>query len=462
MKPKLRHLPLAAAALVACSGAMAGYTSPDGNFSLSGFGTLGLSRTTSDEVLFVYPGQGGGANRDMSLNPDTKAAVQGTYKITPTVSVTGQVLSKFNAYGDYTPNMEWAFAKWQAMPSLTLRAGRMGAPFFMVSDFRDVGYANTAVRPNLDVYGQVPFSTFEGADASYQGSIGSTTLTSTVWAGDLNNKYTSALRSKGAAADPVDLNLKRTVGLNFIAELDNGLTLRLGHTQGKLTSHSPSAKTVIDAANASAGAGAVSSAAAADVIEAMTVDNTDASFSGLGLSYDQNNIVLSGEFTKRKVKSGYIADTKGWYALAGYRFGSVLPYVSVSRLTTVDPNARIAATSSGAFGLAALTYVGPSLPVTTAIRTAAGGVYYGSQAVLNTQKQTENTVSAGVRWDVSSGIALKTQFDHVNVPSGSNGLFLMADPVTAALPTSSGGTNNAFLNKRKDINVLSVSVDFVF
>ena len=67
-----------------------------------------------------------------------------------------------------------------------------------------------------------------------------------------------------------------------------------------------------------------------------------------------------------------------------------------------------------------------------------------------------------MRWDVSSGIALKTQFDHVNVPSGSNGLFLMADPVTAALPTVAGGTNNAFLNKRKDINVLSVSLDFVF
>ena len=96
---KLRHLPLAAAALVACSGAMAGYTSPDGNFSLSGFGTLGAARTTTDEALFVYPGQGGGADKDLSINPDIKIALQGTYKFAPTFSLTSQLMTKFDANG---------------------------------------------------------------------------------------------------------------------------------------------------------------------------------------------------------------------------------------------------------------------------------------------------------------------------------------------------------------------------
>ena len=54
----------------------------------------------------------------------------------------------------------------------------------MISDFRDVGFANTPVRPNLDVYGQVPVSSFEGIDATYQTNVGSMTLTSTIWAGD--------------------------------------------------------------------------------------------------------------------------------------------------------------------------------------------------------------------------------------------------------------------------------------
>jgi hypothetical protein len=435
---------------------MAGYTSPDGNFSLSGFGTLGAARTTTDEALFVYPGQGGGADKDLSINPDTKIALQGTYKFAPTFSLTSQLMTKFDANGQYTPNIEWMFGKWQALPSVTLRAGRMGAPFFMVSDFRDVGFANTSVRPNLDVYGQVPFSSFEGGDAAHQATFGSVTLTSTLWAGTAKSKYASALLSLGSPAEAVDLTLKKTVGLNFVAEMDNGLTLRAGHAQGKLSVNSPPATSVISYTTSAAGVGAVSSTVLQDITAAMTTNDSKASFSGLGLAYDQNDIVLSAEFTKRKNKSGYIADTKGWYALAGYRFGSVLPYVSVSRLTTEDPNASIPSSSLGALAVASATYVGSSVPLTTAIRRAAGGAYLGSQAILNTQKQSQNTVSTGVRWDVQSGLALKAQFDHVNVPKGSNGLFLVADPVAAV----QGGSTH--LNKAKDINVLSVSVDFIF
>lgn len=460
-QPKLRHLPLAAAALVACSGAMAGYTSPDGSFSLSGFGTVGLSGMSNDEVLFVYPGQGGGSNQSPSLNPDTKAAVQGTYKFAPTVSATAQIMSKYNALGQYTPDIEWAFAKWQALPSVTLRAGRMGAPFFMVSDFRDVGYANNAVRPNLDVYGQVPFSSFNGADVAYQTSLGGTTLTSTLWAGALKNKYQSALRSSGAPSEAVTLDLKNSMGLNIVAETEFGFTFRVGHSQGKLTSTSAAAKQVSQAAQAVAAYNSGSAAAAAEVVAAMTVNDTDASFSGLGLTYDQDNLVVAAEYTKRKIGSGYIADSKGWYLTTGYRFGNVMPYVSVSRLSST-PNETISGASYLNLGTVALTYTGPDVPTTTAVRTYAGAAVYGSQAVMNTQKQTEHTLSVGARWDVSSGLALKAQWDHVNVPSGSNGLFLMADPVQAAKPTAAGGTNNAFLNKRKDINVLSVSVDFVF
>ena len=58
-------------------------------------------------------------------------------------------MTKYDAEGEYIPTFEWAFLKWQALPSLYVRAGRMGAPFFMISDFRDVGYANTTVRPLL-------------------------------------------------------------------------------------------------------------------------------------------------------------------------------------------------------------------------------------------------------------------------------------------------------------------------
>lgn len=428
------RLPVTLAVLAACATAHADYTSPDGQFRLSGFGTVGLSRTSTDDALFNYPGQGGGSNKKGSLNPDTKLALQATYKFTPTLSGTAQLLMKYDANGEYVPNADWAFAKWQPVTGLSVRGGRMGAPFFMVSDFRDVGYANTTVRPNLDVYGQVPVSYFDGADVSYQFDVSGVTLTPTLWAGNAKSDYASVLRVRGTAVPPTEVRIDNAVGLNLLAEFSSGYTLRVGHMEGKLTTKSSISKVLVDALSPVA-AQTVNLAAAAVAqagIDAVTTDDTKASFTGIGFTVDRDNIVMAGEFTKRKVKKGYIADTTGWYLLGGYRVGAFLPYVSFSKLKVDDPNASVPA------GLS-------SISVDAAL---------GANVILNTQKNDQRTTSIGVRWDAMRNLALKAQFDRVSKPANSNGLFQSPDP---AAPSA-----QSFLANKKDINVFTVSMDFVF
>ena len=142
--------------------AAGGASAADGMFSLSGFGTLGLVRTSTDDAQFALFGQTRGADKDASAEVDSKLGVQVGAKFSDVFSGTLQVLTKSNGKGNFTPGVEWAFLKAQVTPGLALRAGRMGAPFFAVSDFRDVGYANTALRPPKDVYDQVPVSHFDG------------------------------------------------------------------------------------------------------------------------------------------------------------------------------------------------------------------------------------------------------------------------------------------------------------
>lgn len=438
----LQRLPLALAALLACASAHADFTSADGKARLSGFGTLGVSRTNTDEALFNYPGQGGGVDKQMGLEPDTKIGVQGSYKFTDTVSGTAQVLTKYRASGQYQPEFEWAFAKWQALPSLSVRGGRIGAPYFMISDFRDVGYANTAIRPPLDVYGQVPVSSFDGADVSYQTELAGANVTATLWGGNSRAEFSSSLTSNGSAVDPSVIKVKNSLGLNLQAELDNGLTVRLGHAGGALSVESTVADQIIGGARTNFGGIAPNDVAA--IANTLTTEGARASFSGIGLAYDQNNVVLATEFTKRKVKKGYIPSTTGWYVLGGYRFGNILPYVIVSKIKVDDPNATT-----------------PSTPTVTA---AAGGgsvgartLLGGMQAVLNSQKLEQRTLSVGARWDVSRSMALKAQFDRVTKPAGSNGLFLVPD-----LGADLARGNSSFLNTKKNINVISLAVDFVF
>jgi hypothetical protein len=120
-----------------------------------------------------------------------------------------------------------------------------------------------------------------------------------------------------------------------------------------------------------------------------------------------------------------------------------LPYVVVSKLKVDDPNA----TTPGYAGLRQAAGFGVS---------AANTVIGGTNAVLNTQKLEQKTLSLGGRWDATRSLAVKAQFDRITKPAGSDGLFLVPD-----LSADLNKGNSSFLNK-KNINVISVAVDFVF
>lgn len=439
---KLRRLPLAAAALLVCFGAQADYTSPDGDFRLSGFGTLGAVRSSTDDAGFNYPGQGKGTGKTVSLNADSKIAIQGTYNITPTVSATTQVMTKINADGDYVPNIEWIFAKWKVTPALTVRAGRIGAPFFMVSDFRDVGYANTTVRPNLDVYGQVPVSQFEGADISYQAHLGSVSLTSTLWSGVSRSDYALANPDE---RDPSKVKLSRSLGLNLVAETDMGLTFRFGHTQGKLDASSTTGSQLTALAQGLAGGlPDPFGAGAAQTASLLTVNKVDASFTGIGVSYDSGEWLLNTEFTKRKTDS-YISDSTGWYVMVGRRISNFTPYVGVSRLKTDERASNPVVVPPNAGGFATPNPLLGGLSAFQASALLSGGV----DGILNTQKIDQRTATLGVRWDAMSNLAVKAQWDHIRKPANAQGLFF--DP-----------SDSNFVAEKRKVNVVTLSVDFVF
>lgn len=429
---KLRRLPLAAAALVACVSAQAEYQSPDGNFRLSGFGTLGAVHSSTNDVGFNYLGQGGGAGTTPNLDTDSKLAVQGSYKFTPTLSATAQIMTKYDAFAAYEPKVDWVFAKWQALPALTLRGGRMGFPVFMISDFRDVGYANTAVRPPLDVYAQVPVSQFDGADATYQFNLGSATFNASLYAGDAKADYASARKKQGEALTPSEFSLSGMRGLNLSAELDNGLTFRVGKVMGKVSLQSPSIDTLTGYTAPGGlveqlrGPG-VAALLSGQVDQSVVLQDKNISFTGFGVTYDQDNWVISAEYTKRRVEK-FISSTTGWYGNVGYRVGKFTPYLGLSRLS-VDH-----ATSNAV--------------------TPGNAIHDGVQALLNTQKIAQRTTTLGTRWDLMSNVALKFQWDHVTKPADSYGLFFTDDPYDTKA--------TSFRDSTRRVNVLSLSVDVVF
>ncbi|SEK59026.1 hypothetical protein SAMN05216359_102311 [Roseateles sp. YR242] len=394
---RLTPLALGAALTLAAVGAQA-QAQGESMFSLSGFGTVGVVGTTKSGAEYVIPGQTQGADKSLSGEVDTKLGVQAGAKFNSQFSATVQVLTKQNGKGNWTPQIEWAFAKYQATPGLAFRLGRMGAPFFAVSDFRDVGYANTWLRPPIDVYGQVPVSHFDGADVNWTTQVAGHAVTLGGFAG----QSSSYVRN-------VKIELKDMYGLNASAELMDGLTLRLGHVMGKLTVNNASLNTLV---------ATLRGTPYASVGDQLDPNSKDATFSSIGLTYDEGNWVASAEYTKRKTDT-FVPDTTGWYTTLGYRVGKFTPYATLSQQKTDSLN------------------VNNTVPSPSTLHSLV-------DIAANSQSTPQKTIGLGVRWDAWRNIAVKAQYDSIKTTGG--GQFY--------------NVQTGFSNER--VGVYSLAVDFVF
>ena len=387
---------------------------------ISGFGTGALTWTNTDQAEFGRPNQVTGAKKSPRTGVDSNLGLQADVGVNSWLSFTAQGLVRRDAEDDFGAELAWAFAKAKINDHFSVRVGRIGLPAFMISDYRNVGYANTFLRPPVEMYSQVPFNGLDGIDATYQQSFGDTSVT-----GQLAYGGTEAQIAGGYTG-----RSKHMSALNIVAE--NGpFTARFGRVDAKISiTGSATLSTLLNGLRA-AGTGYRFPQLNAMAAE---IDPTEkkASFTSVGLGVDWNNVVVQTEFAKRKTDS-YVNDTTSWYVMGGYRFGKVLPYVIQSKVSIDGFPANVVPTACPAGYPAACT---PTLRALSAgVATLRGsGLGQGEQS----------TDSIGLRWDLYRSAALKFQIDRIT-PKNGKGLFVNVTP----------GFSHA-------VTVGTVAVDFVF
>jgi hypothetical protein len=370
---------------------------------ISGFGTGALTWTNTDKAEFGRPNQASGATKDVTTGVDSNFGVQADYAVNSWLSVTGQGLVRKDAQDDFGAELAWAFAKAKVSDDVAIRVGRMGLPAFMISDYRNVGYANTMLRPPAEVYSQMLFNTVDGADVIWQHSYGDTTYTAQFAAG----------KSKVDIAGGPSLEGRRVTALNLVAE-HGPLTVRFGRVDGRLTlNNSASLATLLGSLNKVAAG--YKFPQAAQLATDIDVRDKKASFTSLGATLDWNNIVVQSEYAKRKTDS-YINDTTSWYVMGGYRIGKFLPYYSHAKLS-IDGNVH-----NGMPAACPAGYPAACTPTLAALNGIVANLRY--TGVSQGEQQTD---TLGLRWDFHSSVALKVQFDRVR-PSKTAGLLINAQP----------------------------------
>src|SRR5580698_5752764 len=178
--------------LWSCATAGADRETPDTSmFQFNGFGTVGAVHSSDSQADFVSnPAQpkGAGYTDSWSATPDTKLGLQLQATVTDRLSAVVQIMSQYQYDGTFRPDLEWANVKYQLTPDLSIRAGRIAVPTFMVSDSLNIGYALPFARIPLEVYAQLPQTHSDGIDGSYRMHILDATNTVQVFLGGFKSR----------------------------------------------------------------------------------------------------------------------------------------------------------------------------------------------------------------------------------------------------------------------------------
>jgi hypothetical protein len=391
---------------------------PPSMLTFGGFGTLGVVH--SDQPLADFTssrieGQGAGHSRAWSPAVDSLFGMQVGAQITPQLSAVLQIMSEQNANASFTPQVEWAYIKYQFTPDFSVRVGRTALDAFLLTDSRDIGFANPWVRPPIELYDLVPVKNSDGIDFNYRFGVAGGTNTLDAAIGYTHYQYPISNSEATGTADA-------TQQFSLVDTLQRGSAiLRLTYGQAHLTV--PSFQPLFDAFREFGPQGI-------GIAELYDVDDRIIRFYGLSAAYDPGDWFLMAELGRVDFHS-VLGEATGWYISSGRRFNRVTPYA-----TYAQTRANSSAQSPGVD----LAELPPSL-------AGAGGTL---NAELNATLGTiasQRTFSIGARADITSSIDVKIQWDRTNLAHGSEGWLTN---LQAGFPRGS------------NLTLVTATLDFVF
>lgn len=392
--------------LLACLGALSAQDDAHAvaDWQVSGFATLGAIYTHSDDLQFARVGIDAPGGNRVDFGPDSVLGLQLGLQFGQGTGAVLQVTTRETQRGDYDPRPALAFVSHAPTPELTIRAGRLRSPFFMLSDTADINYYQPWVRLPAEVYGLNPFADLDGIDVLHRSRVGGAFV-------ELHPYF-------GGSRIPVigggHARLKRLRGLTLSVEAGE-FSFSAGHARAKLSviRTSQSYHDFIE-----------QSGLPPALQARLSGSGADASFSSLGMQWDDGRWRVVAELGRLEADA-FVNSATGAYVAVGRRFGALMPYLGLARQREDAP------------------LVDPAL----ADSAASANIL----APFNrSRNQGQRSLTLGARWDVSPQVALKTEFSHIATDRGAHGSFI--------------ARRNAFAPglDHRSINLLSVSVDVVF
>lgn len=357
------------------------------HMSVAAFGTLGIVYNNSRDVEFVRNlSQPDGARDGFSLLPDTILGAQVNYRPSPQWELVLQAISKHDYREEATPTISWAYVGYSPNSHSSLRLGRIGLDSYLDSDTRNVGFSYLPARRPIEHYGLLELTWIEGADFTINANIGGGILTAKAYAGIAGEKIVDREQQ------PYSLDDSRVLG-GYLQQQWGELRLRSGIAAIRLQHENFALVPVL------AGLSALGTAEADKLAGDLALEDSWIRNWSTSLAWDRGPLQTELHYNRRRAESRGLADGYSVYALAGYRFGALTPFIG---FVTADSKS-----TRGDYGF--------ELPE-------------GVGSIFRSALYEQRSWQLGARYDFANKAALTLQVDHIDAPVPEGALLRQSHP----------------------------------
>lgn len=365
-----------------------------------------------------------GYEEDLTFDNETVLGLQLRAPVSDKLSATGQMVARGSE--DYELDMAWAYVSYDATDSTTFRLGRFRTPFYLYSDFLEVGYAYHFIAPPDDVYA-LPADSVDGFDVVYNTALGSVDTTVQFYGGSIDSSFQQS-------GQEIGVKIRNQAGLALTFNYD-WLTLRASHHEAQKVSFEgldtlfgdPSTfdatacpdPSSLEGQAALQALGVSSLATALSCLTAYTtdpswsaaasqlaIDEVKFAFDEIAVKVEWNNLLAVTEFTKLTPDSGPVGEQERMFATLGYTFGAFM--VHVTHTKAEDTPAPLSEGLNPAL-LGALAPFGEGF---------ADGL---DQVAIELATPSRTTNTLGLRWDFETGAAFKVEYSDIEDDTGASG-----------------------------------------
>ena len=396
----------------------------------NGYGTVGLSWLDQphDWGFRRDISESGDPGKEVSARIDSRLGLQLNYAVSERVELVTQAVLRARNDHSTLAAFEWAFAAFRPTPDWTVRLGRLNPDAFLLSDYRNVGFAYPWVRPEVGFYGAIPLYTIVGGDVAKSWADGGALWQAKAFYG--GGKIVVRPGKDGSASTS---KFDPTMGLSLSRELD-GLTVKASVARTRVALRGVQQLEELDQGLAALAALPIPQfqAEVAEYRRRLALEPDYLNFIQIGARYEGDDWLWSAEFAHIWGKYAASRMLNGYFSL-GRRWGPVTLYGVVAASRTRDSEMQ-----PPQWGAMLGPVIGPEM---AALAQMAGD---GAAMAINAHRQQQRSLSLGMRWDLAPRLALKMQWDR----------YLVAANGTRAFRNAA--------NRAGSVNVASVALDFVF